>query len=133
VAAVSEEQIVALMAADSEVGSAFILDSACTAPMVKNKSLFSTLTEGVGPKVLTANGFQRAAGVGTVKLITREGASFDLNDVLYMPGLPANLLSVPRLAEMGVTTVFSPGGVQLTYRGATVTAKSNGDLAWLTA
>jgi hypothetical protein len=45
-------------------------------------------------------------GKGTIIVKTKQGQVKHINDVLYIPGLTHNLLSVGQLIEMGYLVVF---------------------------
>ena len=45
-------------------------------------------------------------GVGQIVLIAADGSTFTLSDVLYVPGIKKNLLSVFALAKIGLVVKF---------------------------
>lgn len=72
----------------------WILDSGATQHMCNDKSQFTKL-EQYSTSITTANNIQmNACGKGNRQLVTRNGTSFTLVNVLYVPQLVSNLLSV---------------------------------------
>ena len=72
----------------------WILDSGATQHMCNNKSLFTHL-EPYNTTITIANNTNMAAiGRGDIKLTTQNGTAFSLINVLYVPKLASNLLSV---------------------------------------
>lgn len=72
----------------------WILDSGATQHMCNDKSQFTAL-ENYATTITTANNTQmNACGRGEVHLMTRNGTTFRLLNVLYVPQLATNLLSV---------------------------------------
>jgi hypothetical protein len=76
--------------------------------MTGNRNYFSQLTE----KDMQFNiemgddGKYRAKGVGIVKFERKYGKPFDLKDVLYIPGLKKNLMSISMLEDLGYEVFF---------------------------
>ena len=75
----------------------WVFDSGATDHITGNKSLFSSLSStNPLPSVTLADGFRVSShGVGTVKLFP----SLTIDNVLYVPGSPFNLLSISRLTR----------------------------------
>ena len=72
----------------------WILDSGATQHMCNNKELFVRI-EPYNATITTANNSKMfATGRGEVKLITHKGIAFSLINVLYVPKLASNLLSI---------------------------------------
>ena len=82
--------------------------------------------------VTIANGEKiNAKAKGTVILLIRNGSEFShfsLSDVLYVPDFKANLISVGRLSDKGVTLRFYKSHCELIGSGYSVKARRNGDL-----
>ena len=77
--------------------SSWVLDSGATDHITGNKSLFSTLsTSGHLPSITVADGSQtQSRGVGVVHPLP----SLSIDNALYVPGSPFNLLSISRLTR----------------------------------
>ena len=75
----------------------WVLDSGGTDHITSNKTLFSSLsTSGYLPSVTMANGSQtQSQGLG----IVHPFPSLSVDNVLYVPGSPFNLLSISRLTR----------------------------------
>ena len=75
----------------------WVLDSSVTDHITSNKSFFSSLsTSSHLPSIAMANGSKVSShGIGTIHLIP----SLPINNVLYVPGSPFNLLSVSCLTR----------------------------------
>lgn len=90
----------------------WIIDSGATCHIAGNKAQFTKFDSDHREKVVVANGQQLTAlGKGTicVKFINTFGNTntVHITDVLYIPGIKGNLISVKRLAEKGYTLNFS--------------------------
>ncbi|KAF5378035.1 hypothetical protein D9757_011525 [Collybiopsis confluens] len=97
----------------------WLIDSACTKHIVRNKSLFSTYSETPGHSV---KGFGQtpAVGQGTAAIATHSGKhafNIALRNALHVPDAPFNLISVGCMTQAGFTvkfaadslSVFAPG------------------------
>jgi hypothetical protein len=58
-------------------------------------------------------------GQGNIQ-VQFEGEDIQINDVLYVPGLQGNLLSIGQLAERGINCLFSSQGATLRRNGETL-------------
>ncbi|CAI6008245.1 unnamed protein product [Closterium sp. NIES-65] len=140
-----------LLADDKDL---WFLDSGCSQHMTGRKEWFTVIRDPSATK--SVKGFdgsmQKVAGVGEVLLEGTNGLCVTLNDVLFVPGMKANLVSPGQLldkgaklqTEEGVTRIIASGGqVAATARyghrlhcldlkpgparnGATTTAACNG-------
>jgi len=96
------------VAVNSKVGQLdpWYLDSAATSHMTNCKSLFIDFRQ-VRDTVTIADGRQLPSqGLGKVK-VQFEGKDVQIHNVLYVPGLQGNLLSVGQLAERDIDCIFS--------------------------
>jgi hypothetical protein len=103
----------------------FILDSGATDHIINNDGVFTEFHELSPPiniAVAKTNTSVIATKRGTVKVKTNRGHHGTLEDVLYCPDVPYNLLSVRRMQEKGMTTIFDAAGVTI----------KNGDVTILT-
>jgi len=61
------------------------------------------------------DGKYTSRGVGTVSFDRESGSPLHLNDVLYVPGLKKNLVSVATLEDKGYDVIFNRGKAFLTH------------------
>ena len=110
-----EDPVICLMAKydDSTVEKGtdkWFVDSGCSNHMTFNKSLFSTYTSGHPSSVeLGNNNTAKVAGVGIVEipiLVNGKRVKCVLQNVLHVPDLGYQLLSVPTFDKSGFTTSF---------------------------
>ena len=90
----------------------FLLDSACTRHMAHDRSLFCSLKDTVQKNVLVGDGKRlEVHGQGEIILdvISTEGniKKCRLQNVLYVPHLTHNLLSVSKISADGKNVIFS--------------------------
>ena len=119
------------------IGS-WIVDSGATCHMCSNKELFSELCPVTKKTDVTlGDGRQlEATGQGNVSLtmnLLNGVHKCRLLDVLYVPSLAYNLLSVSKAAEKGKETVFNEKGCEIVSASGTVIAKAQhyGNLYYL--
>lgn len=99
--------------------SNWIIDSGATCHMCGSKEAFTELHPITQPLEVTLGDGHRlnVVGEGTVSLNTRlsDGSirKCRMRDVLYIPALTYNLLSVPKAAERGNMTKFSDKGCEI--------------------
>jgi len=92
------------------------LDSAATAHMTSCKDLFTSIKQA-GDTVTVADGRQLACqGIGTIQ-VQFEGEDVQISNVLYVPGLQGNLLSVGQLTERGIECQFNQYRAELRRDG----------------
>nr|KYP59997.1 Retrovirus-related Pol polyprotein from transposon TNT 1-94 [Cajanus cajan] len=77
------------------------VDSGCPNHMVRDSSLFTSLDKAIQTKVKLGNGdIVQVEGRGTIFVHTSKGPKF-IHDVLFIPDLDQNLLSVAQLLKKG--------------------------------
>jgi len=99
-----------------QVELVFVADSGCTKFMINNRRHFSSsklLTEPV-PITLADNRSTHATYIGTVDLVSNLGNRVTFNDVLFVPELRRNLLSVRRIALRDYDVTFKRSSVLIT-------------------
>ena len=80
------------------------LDSGCSRHMTGNKALFKTLFEGKIGTIMFGNGSKSVIrGIGTVDIL---GLPV-FEDVWYVDGLNANLLSISQICDNGLNVLFT--------------------------
>ena len=99
------------------VGTSWIVDSGATCHMCNNHSMFVEY-ENRDERVTLGDGrWLNASGRGTVELMMKlpEGKRRRCrhHDVLFVPGLSYNLLSVSRVSKMGKMANFGESGCQI--------------------
>ena len=102
-----EEQLfVATCFAGNNSSEVWLIDSGCTRHMSNDKSIFKELDESYISKVRIGNGdCIDVKGKGDVVINTSSGIKI-INDVLYVPEINQNLLSVGQLLEKGFSVNF---------------------------
>ena len=85
---------------------AWYIDSGCSNHMCEDRNIFVQLDTTINPKVRMGNGaVAEAQGKGTVAINTKSGIKY-IRDVLLVPDLKENLLSVGQLLEHNYCLVF---------------------------
>ncbi|KAG8498881.1 hypothetical protein CXB51_005279 [Gossypium anomalum] len=93
----------------NKVKSNWLVDSGCTHHMAADESLFRDLDRSHVSKIRIGNGdLIQAKGKGNVVINTRSGNKV-ISDVLFVPDIDQNLLSVGQLVEKGYSLVFENG------------------------
>ena len=106
---------------ESPLGKWYV-DSGATRHLCSQAELLTGLEEETNvKKIYVGDGSSlEVKGRGTVNLQLGEGqkrSTVEIRDVLFVPKLAANLLSVPQLVEKGVHVSFGKMGCTLSYRG----------------
>ncbi|XP_021750179.1 uncharacterized protein LOC110715866 [Chenopodium quinoa] len=84
----------------------WLIDSGCTNHMTKQFDIFTNIDKYVKIPIRMGNGSMvKSEGKGTVAVQTKQGTRF-IKDVLYVPGLNQNLLSVPQMVQNGYSIHF---------------------------
>lgn len=102
---------VAMAALNTAAQGAWILDSGASRHIASSKDAFTSLRPLEKDVIITFGGGQtaKAEGCGSVELRDMAGLRVDtiiLEDVLYIPGAAANLLSIPKAAAKGIDFTF---------------------------
>ena len=93
--------------------SCWLIDSGCSNNMTHNKSLFKEWCEITSSKVRVGDGKHIAVkGKCTIAIPTSHGTKL-ITDVLYVPDIDQNLLSVGQLVEKGYKVLFNNGYCQI--------------------
>ena len=92
--------------ASSEESESWLIDSGCTNHMTNDRELFKDLKPTNITKVRIGNGdYISVKGKGTVAIASGSGTKF-IPDVLFVPEIQQNLLSVGQLIERGFKVAF---------------------------
>ena len=91
--------------------SVWFLGSGASFHMTGDQDLFSDLEEkDLGVHIeMGDDGRYSATGIGTISFERESGKPFILKEVLHVPGLMKNLISVAMLEDKGYDVVFSEG------------------------
>ena len=88
----------------------WVLDSGCTRHMTYDRSLFKDYEHYRGSVTLADGKSVDAMGRGSI-ILPIEGKKTAVPDVILVPELGYNLLSISQLADRGISTIFGPGEV----------------------
>ncbi|KAH9697052.1 hypothetical protein KPL71_023444 [Citrus sinensis] len=92
--------------ASSSSTESWLINSGCTNHMTNDKELFIDLRPTDLTKVKIGNGdYISVKGIGTIAITSAEGTK-RISDVLYVPEIDQNLLSVGPLIEKGFKVIF---------------------------
>ncbi|KAG8503695.1 hypothetical protein CXB51_001703 [Gossypium anomalum] len=111
----SEEQVfpVSCLAAKGKAKKGWLLDSGCTNYMSPDASIFKSLDRSCKTRVKIGNGHCiQAEGIGNVMICTPSGNKL-IPNVLFVPEIDRNLLSIAQLLEKGYTVVFKGNECQI--------------------
>ncbi|XP_074363067.1 uncharacterized protein LOC141703433 [Apium graveolens] len=87
----------------------WLLDSGCSNHMTGDNTIFTKIDKSITVEVKMVNGILvQARGKGTICIQTKDGIRY-INDVLLVPDLDQNLLSVGQLIENGYAAYFENG------------------------
>jgi hypothetical protein len=97
--------------------------------MTGNARLFRSLHNiKTNRKVRTGGGRLDICGMGTMKMVDDHHAKINLENVLYVPDLPANLVSVRELCEKGLIGIITSTQISFYHRTLMLTAVLEGKL-----
>jgi len=84
----------------------WLIDSGCTHHMTHDKDMFVKLDRTHSSKVRIGNGeYIEVKGISDIAINARSGIKI-ISDVLYVPEINQNLLSIGQLLEKGYVVVF---------------------------
>ena len=100
------------------MGSVWYLDSGASFHMTGDQNLFSDLEEKDLQMHIDMgdDGRYSATGIGTITFERESGNPFLLKDVMHVPSLKKNLVSVAMLEDKGYDVVFSDGKAFLQHK-----------------
>ncbi|KAK9740343.1 hypothetical protein RND81_03G028000 [Saponaria officinalis] len=82
------------------------IDSGCTNHMTNNRSMFTDIDTSMNTPVRMGDGSTiEAKGKGTIAVQTKKGTRY-IQNVLFVPSLASNLLSVPQMMQNGYSVSF---------------------------
>jgi transposase InsO family protein len=105
----------------------FAADSGCNKFMIRDKKSYSSMRklEKVIPITLADGSTTDATHVGTVDLVTNYAKRVTFKDVLYVPGLRRNLLSIRKIALGDFEVVFMKNSVEIRAENGVVIASGH--------
>lgn len=103
---VEEHLFVAIGMAAREVDQTWLIDSGCTNHMTNNQDNFARLDQSTVSKVKVGNGDLIVVnGKGSMEVVTDSGIR-TIDNILYVPEISCNLISVGQLLEEGYEVIF---------------------------
>lgn len=111
---------------DDDGSGSFVLDSGATEHIINDLGLFTEYKQLAEPICITVakkGATIEATHIGRIVCNTTLGYSGELQDVLYSKSVPANLISVRRIQEAGMSVVFMETGNVEIKRGNTTMIK----------
>ena len=84
----------------------WLIDSGASFHMTPHREWFSEYEKYNGNVFLGDDSPKKIMGRGRVKLLLNDGRIRTLPGVLHIPGLARNLISVSKMADVGVKTIF---------------------------
>lgn len=100
----------ALFCEQEQSNDVWFLDSGCSNHMCGTKSLFKELNESDKTDVMLGDSKKiRVEGRGTISIKTNQGNAKILQDVMFVPSLSHNLLSIGQLMISGYSILFDDG------------------------
>lgn len=95
----------------------FVLDSGCSSHMCCDETLFTDLKYGSFGEITVASGAViRAKGLGTIHLVVGKGnqtVELKLLNVLFVPDINTNLLSISKITKKNFSVIFTSTGCHL--------------------
>jgi hypothetical protein len=110
--------------AEFEDSGAWFVDSGSSRHMTGMRSVFLSVSE-TGLDCHVKNGARTrhaVKGVGCVRFQLESGVSLEVDEVMYVPELKVNLLSISTLEDMGYEVMFADGHVLIRAEGAALDA-----------
>lgn len=110
-----------LSAADKQAfdSSMWLLDSGATAHMCSDRSMFTAFKNNKQKIILAGNNSLIAEGVGEVQIKT-EQSDITLREVLYVPNMCGNFMSVARAVENGMKVNFDKNCAKIESENQTI-------------
>ncbi len=108
----------------------WVLDSGSTHHVTNQKAFLHDFCDSRTVPIRYGSGeVLDSCGMGTVRLLVDGSQRITLQEVLYVPQAPANLISIRRVTQKGVKTLFEDDVCQLVHGKVTIaTARSSGGL-----
>ncbi|GJV09749.1 retrotransposon protein, putative, ty1-copia subclass [Tanacetum coccineum] len=109
-----DSEVMMVMSTQAQALLDLIMDSGCSYHMTPRLDIFFDFLECDGGSVqLGDNRECKIRGIGKVRVQLRDGSSFVLNNVRYIPELKRNLISLGTLEKEGFTVKMQSGKVKV--------------------
>ena len=113
---VSGQQEGAWMALTRQIGRGqadWVVDSGATNHMTDDRSIFTSFRSVNGPSITTAGmGALQATGRGDISIVAANRVQVTIKDVMYVPDLGHNLLSLAQLEDRGISYRSKKGRIE---------------------
>jgi transposase InsO family protein len=105
-----------------EISDLWYVDSGATAHMTSNKSLFKNFTATDNLEITVANNQKIfSSGIGDIPVSKSNSEIKSISDVLYVPEVNANILSVSKCISKGFKVLFNKDGAHIMSNETKVT------------
>ena len=112
-----EEHLFSCMSVHHESQHVWYLDSGCSNHMTGNRDIFVELDQSFTSQVKLGDGkLQGAKGKGVTTVNTKQGNEKLISDVLYVPNMTQNLLSLGQLIQKGYSINFEDKKCRIFYK-----------------
>lgn len=99
----------------------WLVDSSATNHMTDDKSIFTKIWPVNGPKITTAGqGVLQATGKGDISIVAANGVDVAIKDVLLVPELGHNLLSLVQLEDCRIGYRSANSCMEFTQQGKAI-------------
>lgn len=99
----------------------WVVDSGATNHMTDNRSIFTSFRPVNGPSITTAGkGSLQTTARGDVSIVAANGVQVTIKDVMYVPGLGHNLLSLAQLEDRGISYRSEKGRMEFVRQGKVI-------------
>jgi hypothetical protein len=111
-----------LLPSDIDVCLDWVLDSSCSQHITYDTQYFTSFNKDGGKAIIVDRKELNVLGRSTIEL-QLSGQRVQIPDVLYVPSIGFNLLSIAQLIDRGITTLFLKDKVEI-HRNNTLLATS---------
>lgn len=108
----------------------WVLDSGCTRHMTYDRSHFIDFRKESGTVTLADGKTLRIKGKGTIN-VPIQGKMIPIADVIYVPGIGFNLLSIAQLTARGIICEFAGDMAILSREGKIVATSTRKDMTYV--
>ena len=99
----------------------WVVDSGATNHITDDRSIFTSFRSVNGPSITTAGmGALQATGRGDISIVAANRVQVTIKDVMYVPGLGHNLLSLAQLEDRGISYRSEKGRMEFVRQGKVI-------------